>query len=201
MFDVKTKEKAAGRTRILILDGHSSHYTPAFLRYARDNIIEILDYPPHCTHALQGHDVVCFAKFKGIWKAEVTQYERLYQSRVDKGCFVEVFGTVFLKAFTPELIQSAFAVTGIYLFNRNAIKASQMASSMTTSVNATFPLPQVSPVRAVIAAFRYHKPTALEASPSTHIPASSWQDGTPTTPTCTRVLDPDIDPSLYVHSI
>ena len=35
-----------------------------FIQYARDNNIIVLGYPPHCTHALQGLDVVCFVKMK-----------------------------------------------------------------------------------------------------------------------------------------
>ena len=63
-FDRQTKEKAAGRTRVLLMDGHSSHYSLELLRFARENNIIVLGYPPHCTHVLQGLDVVCFAKMK-----------------------------------------------------------------------------------------------------------------------------------------
>jgi hypothetical protein len=63
-IDPATKEKAAGEMRVLLLDGHGSHYTPELLEYAVANNITILAYPPHCTHALQGLDVVCFAKMK-----------------------------------------------------------------------------------------------------------------------------------------
>jgi DDE superfamily endonuclease len=69
VFDAETKVKAGGETRILILDGHSSHYTLDFIDYARANNINLLGYPAHCTHALQGLDVVCFAKMKeaSLW--------------------------------------------------------------------------------------------------------------------------------------
>jgi len=48
------------------MDGHASHFSLELLEYAQANNIEILGYPPHCTHALQGLDVVCFAKMKDI---------------------------------------------------------------------------------------------------------------------------------------
>jgi len=70
-FDAQTKEKAAGAPRVLLMDGHSSHYTPELLKYARDNNNIILGYLPHCTHALQGLDVVCFARMKEAWKEEI----------------------------------------------------------------------------------------------------------------------------------
>jgi len=66
-FDAQTQEKADGRPRALFLDGHNSHYTPELLQYAKANGISILGYPLHCTHALQGLDVVCFAQMKDAW--------------------------------------------------------------------------------------------------------------------------------------
>jgi hypothetical protein len=52
-FDPATREKAAGRYRLLILDGHNSHCTFKFCKYAADNNIIVLCLPPHTTHALQ----------------------------------------------------------------------------------------------------------------------------------------------------
>ncbi|EIN09157.1 hypothetical protein PUNSTDRAFT_67272, partial [Punctularia strigosozonata HHB-11173 SS5] len=49
-FDMQTREKAAGRTQYVYLDGPSSHYALPILRYAKENNIELLGYPPHCTH-------------------------------------------------------------------------------------------------------------------------------------------------------
>jgi len=45
-FDAQTREKAAGAPWVLLMDGHSSHYTPELLEYARDNNIIILGYHP-----------------------------------------------------------------------------------------------------------------------------------------------------------
>ena len=65
-FDALVKEKAGGCTclDLVLMDGHSSYYTPELLKYAWDNNIVILAYPPHCTHMLQGLDIVCFTKMK-----------------------------------------------------------------------------------------------------------------------------------------
>ncbi|THH06321.1 hypothetical protein EW146_g9649 [Bondarzewia mesenterica] len=70
-FNAQTEAKAKGHTHILLLDEHSSHHTLKLLAFAKDHNIKILGYPPHCTHALQGLDVVCFARMKEIWKQEV----------------------------------------------------------------------------------------------------------------------------------
>lgn len=53
-FDRQTKEKADGKTQVLLMDGHSSHYTLELLEFAWANDIIILGYPLHCTHAFRG---------------------------------------------------------------------------------------------------------------------------------------------------
>lgn len=45
-FDCLTKEQVAGKTRVLHMDGHHSHYTPKLLTLAKANNIVILGYPP-----------------------------------------------------------------------------------------------------------------------------------------------------------
>ena len=60
----QTKEKANGEYWVLLMDGHSLHYTLEILQYVNDNKIIILGYPPHCTHVLQGLDVICLTKMK-----------------------------------------------------------------------------------------------------------------------------------------
>ena len=62
---------------MVLIDGHSSHYTLESLEYARDNNIVILGYPPHCTHVVQGLDVVCFAKMKEEFCKEIHEFVRL----------------------------------------------------------------------------------------------------------------------------
>lgn len=89
-FDAKTKEKANGRTHILLMDGHNSHYTPQLLEYACVNNIVILGYPPHCTHALQGLNIVCFAKFKNEFWREIQIFENLHMGPVKKTNFAGV---------------------------------------------------------------------------------------------------------------
>lgn len=164
-FDRQTKEKAAGETRVLLLDGHSSHHTPALLQFARENNICILGYPPHCTHALQGLDVVCFARMKEAWKDEITAHETRTGQPVKKADFAAVFGKAFLKAFTAETVSAAFRATGIYPYDPNVITEAQMQPSLATSTKASFPLPQSTPVRRVMAAFHYQPAEDLGALP------------------------------------
>ncbi|KIK26418.1 hypothetical protein PISMIDRAFT_38990, partial [Pisolithus microcarpus 441] len=48
-FDKQTCIKANGRTHLLLVDGHNSHYTLEFLNYAQEHNIQILCYPSHLT--------------------------------------------------------------------------------------------------------------------------------------------------------
>ncbi|KAJ3490068.1 hypothetical protein NLJ89_g11469 [Agrocybe chaxingu] len=169
-FDPQTREKANGETRVLLMDGHSSHYTADLLEYCLANNIEVYGYPPHCTHALQGLDVVCFAKMKEVWKEEIRAFEKLHRHGVNKEDFLAVWGQAYLKAFTPENIRSAFEATGIHPFNPNVITPQQMKPSEATSTRATFPLTQTSPTRAVMAAFRNYEFTNAGTHPNSPPP-------------------------------
>lgn len=150
---------------MLLLDGHSSHHTPTLLQFARENNICILGYPPHCTHALQGLDVVCFARMKEAWKDEITAHETRTGQPVKKADFAEVFGKAFLKAFTPGTVLAAFEATGIYPYNPTVITDAQMKPSLATSTKASFPLVQSTPVQRVMAAFHYQPTENLGVLP------------------------------------
>ena len=117
------------------MDGHSSHHTLELLQFSCENNIIVLGYPPHCTHALQGLDVVCFAKMKKAWKEEITAHEKRSGQAVKKEDFAEVFGKA-----------SAFRATGIYPYNPTVITEEQMRPSLATSMKANFPLTQSTPV-------------------------------------------------------
>jgi hypothetical protein len=125
-FDRQTRNKVNGETCVLILDGHSSHHTKKRLNFALANNIIILSYPPHCTYALQGLDVVCSARMKEAWKVQIILFEELHKCKVKKGDFVKVFGKAFKKAFTEETVLAAFQATGIFPFNPNVITEQQM---------------------------------------------------------------------------
>jgi len=107
-IDAVMKEKAHGRSRLLQLDSHCSHYTPELLQRAQAANIVILTYPLHCTHALQGLDVVCFAVMKQYWAEEVQNFEEAHQHWVTKEDFASVFAGAHTQAFTEDTILAAF---------------------------------------------------------------------------------------------
>jgi len=69
-FDKKTFAKARGQKHVMLIDGHNSHYTYEFLKYACMHNIHVLCYPSHTTHIYQGLDIVIFSVLKKCWTEE-----------------------------------------------------------------------------------------------------------------------------------
>jgi len=61
-YDAETVEKARGRPRLLLLDGHKSHLTLEVIRFCRSHNIVSLCYPPKATHILQALMLLCSAR-------------------------------------------------------------------------------------------------------------------------------------------
>ncbi|EJD48855.1 hypothetical protein AURDEDRAFT_162311 [Auricularia subglabra TFB-10046 SS5] len=77
-----------GEKRVLAVDGHGSHCTAEAIEFAREHNIEIIAYPPHTTHALQGLDMVLFSSFKRTYTKAVLQYEQEEDEHVTKDSFL-----------------------------------------------------------------------------------------------------------------
>ena len=52
------------RPLLLLLDGHSSHYQPDLVRFAKEHDIILFCLPPHTTHESQPLDVAVFTSLK-----------------------------------------------------------------------------------------------------------------------------------------
>lgn len=150
-FDKQTKDKANGRYRLLVVDGHNSHYTRGFLEYARTHRIRVLCYPSHSTHVYQGLDVVIFAVLKRYWSEERDKFERETKTKVSKSNFLKVYAAAHVRAFTEDNIKAAFRKTGLVPFDPDVITPAMMAPSLETSSRGVMPLAsqQTSPTRAI----------------------------------------------------
>jgi len=166
IFEPQTREKAAGQKRFLLLDGHSSHLSLRLLRKAREFNIDIIVYPSHCTHLLQGLDVVCFAHLKSNWGKEIRKFEKENHRGVTTRDFAKVFGTAYLTTFTPELILQSWEKTGVFPFNDNVIPADKLAPSATSTIKYTSCVVHSTPVRKVMEAFSYFVPPPLDLGSS-----------------------------------
>jgi hypothetical protein len=74
LFNRYTKKKARRSWRLLIVDGHGSHITMAFLNFCNQQKILLAIFPPHSTQSLQPLDVVCFAPLAQNYSNAVAQH-------------------------------------------------------------------------------------------------------------------------------
>ncbi|KZV67728.1 DDE-domain-containing protein [Peniophora sp. CONT] len=165
IFDEHTREKADGRDRLLLVDGHNSHYTEAFLAYAREHRIHVLCYPAHTTHVYQGLDVVVFAKLKTYWNEEKIKM----QVRLTKSNFLQCLAPAWTRAMTTANIKSAFRKTGVYPLDRTTIKESDLAPSRATTTKTAMPLDPPEHVRILTSFFR----DALRLQDTTPVPSAT----------------------------
>lgn len=106
----------AGRPLLLLVDGHSSHFNPAFIREAANHGVVVFCQPPNTTHVSQPLDSTCFRSLKAFWIDTCDEcmcqnpgkVVTLYQ-------FSKLFASAFfMKAMTPRNISSSFRVTGVF---------------------------------------------------------------------------------------
>jgi hypothetical protein len=152
-FDRKTREKANGRKRYLLVDGHNSHYTVEFLTYAIEHEIAVLCYPSHCTHIYQGLDVVIFSPLKKYWQEERDREEREKGRKVSKTNFLSVYGRAHLRALTPENIKAAFRKTGVYPYDPSVVTEDMLAPAREMAIKHHAIVPMETPVRVLVDAF------------------------------------------------
>ncbi|KAJ8474688.1 hypothetical protein ONZ51_g7033 [Trametes cubensis] len=191
-FDKHTKAKARGRRRLLLVDGHASHYTYGFLDYARRNRIHVLCYPSHSTHIFQGLDVVIFSVLKRQWTRVRDEFERTKGVRVNKTNFLAVYAEAHQAALTESNIKAAFRKTGVVPFNPDIITSEMMTPSLETSTQGSLPLPPTSPVRTITQLLMDEVGRRLQGHPDTDLDDiimhhDSQNELTPTPRTPTRV--------------
>ena len=110
-----------GEYRLLLVDGHNSHYTVAFLLYAREHLIVVLCYIPHSTHIFQGLDVIIFSPLNKMIGEEWGKWLRKNGVAMDKNNFLEAYGKAHVCALSPANIKAAFKKTGIWPFNPDVV--------------------------------------------------------------------------------
>ena len=120
--DVFTKHISPARPVLLMLDGHSTHYTPEVVHAAAKQGVVMLCLPPHTTHCIQPLDVSFFKSLKAHWSTACHGYMVNNPGRVvTKFQFSTLFKEAWFKAIKPETFISGFRKTGVYPLNPLAI--------------------------------------------------------------------------------
>jgi hypothetical protein len=114
IFEPLTREKAAGRQRLLVADGHGSHIQGDFIAYCMENKIDLLIMPAHCSHILQPLDVGVFTAFKLYHAVETHAISRLSSQRILRAEWIELLSRAREKAMSKENILSGWRGTGLW---------------------------------------------------------------------------------------
>jgi hypothetical protein len=119
LFNKETLDKAKRDWRLLILDGHSSHYTLKFLDWCRSNRILVAMFPPHSTYRLQPLDVSLFRPLATHYSQLLDRHTRLSLGILNssKRDFFKNFYPAFDKTFIEANIRSGWLKTGIEPFD------------------------------------------------------------------------------------
>ena len=107
-----------GRPLLLLVDGHSSHYDPDSIRFARSHSVIIFCLPPHTTHEAQPLDVSFFGPLKKNWGDVCHRFIQASPGKViTRFNFNELFSQAWLKTCSPEIICGGFRRAGIIPFS------------------------------------------------------------------------------------
>ena len=122
LSDIFLKHIPPQRTVLLLLDGHSTHFTPYAVSLAAKNGVTILCLPPHTAHAAQPLDVSFFGPLKKHWSSACHSVMAENPGRVvTKFSFSSLFSQAWYKAIKLETIVAGFQKVGVCPFNCSAI--------------------------------------------------------------------------------
>ena len=111
------------RPLLLLMDGHSSHYCPATIRYAAEERVILFSLPPNTTHLSQPLDKGIFGPLKVAWRQVCHEFlVKNPGAQVTKLNFSPLFSEAWVRALTPRNIISGFRTTGVYPPDRTAIR-------------------------------------------------------------------------------
>ena len=116
-FEPGTWEKANGRWRILILDGHGSHITLDFIKHCRDHKIILLRLVPHTSHLCQPLDVSLFSPLKTALSTKLDPLLQTEVSRIRKSEWLAAFAEAREDTFSESNILGGWRGAGLLPFN------------------------------------------------------------------------------------
>lgn len=137
VYEPFTRDKAAGRTRLLICDGHDSHISVKFIRHSIDNMIIILLLPPHSSHLMQPLDVGVFSPLKSAMTKHVNRLLSTGIHRLQKVEWLECY----IKAREEALIKRNILAgwRGAGLFPRNVQRILRQLPDFTEETQSSSP--------------------------------------------------------------
>lgn len=103
---------------LLIVDGHASHKSFEALNFAKENGIEIVCLPPHCTHRMQPLDVCFYGPLKTYFNQEISVWLRNHPGRVVTALQIGyLFNQAYGKTASVQNACNGFKNTGLWPVN------------------------------------------------------------------------------------
>jgi hypothetical protein len=112
-FDKHTAARRVGGWRMIVLDGHESHYSAEFERFCKDKNIIPVYMPPHSSHLLQPLDVGLFGPLKRAYGRQVEDLVKAGVNHVSKPEFLVALKAAIPAAMTPENVLGGFRGAGL----------------------------------------------------------------------------------------
>ena len=129
------------RPVLLMMDGHASHIDGDSVKFCHANGIILFALPPNTTHILQPAEIP-FRKLKSEFDKACDHYRQINNgAQVTKETFAQVLSKAYLETYIPSAIIKAFAKTGTWPVNPEAISTDRLAPSLRTQQSAPTPAP------------------------------------------------------------
>jgi hypothetical protein len=112
-FDKHTAARRVGAWRMVVLDGHESHYSAEFERFCKDKNIIPLYMPPHSSHLLQPLDVGLFAPLKRAYGRQIEDLVKAGVNHVSKPEFLVAIKAAIPLAITSKNVLGGFRGAGL----------------------------------------------------------------------------------------
>ncbi|KAB0790622.1 hypothetical protein PPYR_14936 [Photinus pyralis] len=123
---------------LLIVDGHGSHKGFQVLNYAKENGIDILCLPPHCTHRMQPLDVWFYGPLKTYFNQEISKWLKSHPGRVVTHLQIgSLFNHAYGETATVQNACNGFKNTGLWPLNPHIFPDHMYEPAETTNI----PLP------------------------------------------------------------
>ena len=124
---VSGDDQTAGRYRLLILDGHSSHATASFDQFCTERRIIPLYMPPYSSHLLQPLDISCSAPLKYYYGQKIREMAQNDIHAIDKQVLISIYSSIHGRAFSKSNILSAFSAVGLIPFKPERVLANSIS--------------------------------------------------------------------------
>ena len=140
----------SSRPILLLLDGHSSHFSPRAVQLAAKEQVIIFTLPPNTTHLTQPLDKGIFGPLKISWRHICHDFQSRNPGRViTRYDFSSLFSQAWIESMTPKNTLAGFRVTGVHPLNRKVFDGDHQKASLAEKTGLCY-IPLYTPSKSVL---------------------------------------------------